>query len=83
MQLMSHKLNLKDADLDNYRNYKVGYVFQENNLIEHLTVLENVELSLIFSKGNPKLRRKLAKEALRKERFILFKKSYWTNMICK
>lgn len=57
---------LKDTKLDNYRNYKVGYVFQDNNLIDHLTVLENVELSLIFSKGNSKIRRKLAKEALRK-----------------
>ncbi|MDO5329720.1 MAG: ABC transporter ATP-binding protein/permease [Coriobacteriia bacterium] len=56
----------KETILDNYRNYKVGYVFQENNLLDHLTVLENVEVSLIFSKGNPKLRRKLAKEALKK-----------------
>lgn len=58
--------HFKDKERDNYRNYKVGYVFQENNLLDHLTVIQNVQLSLLFSKGNPKLRKKLAKEALQK-----------------
>lgn len=68
--------NLKQTKLDNYRNYKVGYVFQENNLLDHLTALENVELSLLFSKSNPKLRKKLAKEALKKVGMQDFAKKY-------
>ncbi len=31
-----------------YRNHYIGFVFQEYNLIEHLTALENVALPLIF-----------------------------------
>lgn len=31
-----------------YRNHYIGFIFQEYNLIEHLTALENVALPLIF-----------------------------------
>ena len=36
----------KDKDWDAYRNKKVGFVFQTYNLIPHLTILENVQISL-------------------------------------
>lgn len=39
----------KDKDWDNYRNHRVGFVFQNYNLIQHQTVLENVELALTLS----------------------------------
>lgn len=56
----------KDRDWDNYRNHKVGFVFQNYNLISHQTVLSNVELALTLS-GVPKsVRRKKAAEALEK-----------------
>ena len=35
-----------DKDWDAYRNRTIGFVFQDYNLIPHLTVVENVELAL-------------------------------------
>ncbi len=54
----------KDKDWDNYRNHRVGFVFQNYNLIQHLTVLENVELALTLSGIKPKERKARATEVL-------------------
>lgn len=54
----------KDRDWDAYRNHRVGFVFQSYNLITHLTVLDNVELSLTLSGISGKARTKKAKETL-------------------
>ncbi|HBD06127.1 MAG TPA: hypothetical protein DCY93_01800 [Firmicutes bacterium] len=56
----------KDVDWDTYRNRKIGIVFQNYNLIPHLTVLSNVELALTLSGSSVKFRKKKAKEALTK-----------------
>jgi putative ABC transport system ATP-binding protein len=40
--------NLSDRELSHLRNRKVGFVFQSFNLIPQLTVLENVEVPLIY-----------------------------------
>ncbi|MGM9609371.1 MAG: ABC transporter ATP-binding protein, partial [Eubacteriales bacterium] len=54
----------KDHDWDVYRNHRVGFIFQNYNLIPHQTVLANVELALTLS-GIPKSERRLrATEAL-------------------
>ncbi len=56
---------LKGKQLALVRNRKIGFVFQQFNLIARLTVYENIELPLI-PRGVPrKLRRKMIIEALR------------------
>ena len=37
----------KDRSWDSFRNNRVGFVFQNYNLITHQTVLKNVELALM------------------------------------
>ena len=54
----------KDKDWDAYRNYSVGFVFQNYNLIPHQTVLSNVELALTLSGVDKKTRRLKAIKAL-------------------
>ncbi|MFA5449902.1 MAG: ABC transporter ATP-binding protein/permease [Clostridia bacterium] len=56
----------KDSDWDNYRNKRIGFVFQSYNLIPHLKVLDNVELALTISGISLQERKKKAKEALDK-----------------
>jgi putative ABC transport system ATP-binding protein len=48
--------NLSDQELSHLRNHKVGFVFQAFNLIAQLTILENVEVPLIY-KGMDRVRR--------------------------
>ena len=54
----------QDRDWDNYRNHKIGFVFQSYNLIPHQTVIENVELALTLSGVSKSEIRKKAQEAL-------------------
>ena len=46
------------------RNKMLGFIFQQYNLIQNLTVLENVELPLIYQGIDPIDRRELAIQAL-------------------
>lgn len=59
-------VNIKKLDLDNYRRDKIGFVFQNFNLISYLTVFENVILMLDMVKLKEKEKIKRTKEALRK-----------------
>ena len=48
-----------DSNLDYYRKNNVGFIFQNYNLIEHLTVYENVMLSLLLTNSKNKHKRVL------------------------
>ena len=48
-----------DSNLDYYRKNNVGFIFQNYNLIEHLTVYENVMLPLILTNSKNKHKRVL------------------------
>ena len=56
----------KSKDWDNYRNKRIGFIFQNYNLIPHLSILENVELSLTLDGISRKERKTRAIEALKK-----------------
>ena len=55
---------LSDKELSRIRNKQIGFIFQQYNLIQNLTVLENVELPLIYQDIDPIDRRELAIQAL-------------------
>jgi len=55
---------LSDDELAELRNRRIGFVFQTINLLNHLTVLENVELPMMVLGIPPKRRRERAIEVL-------------------
>ncbi|VEU83029.1 ATP-binding cassette domain-containing protein [Acholeplasma hippikon] len=56
--------NYKDKDWDAYRNHRIGFVFQNYNLIPHLDVLSNVELAQTLSGVTKEERQRRAREVL-------------------
>ncbi len=56
----------KNKDWDAYRNNCVGFIFQNYNLISHLSILDNVELGMTLSGEGGKERKKRAIEVLKK-----------------
>lgn len=55
-----------DHDWDVYRNHRIGFVFQSYNLIPHLTVQRNVEMSLAIAGLPAETRKEKALAALSK-----------------
>lgn len=55
---------MKDNDLADLRNNKIGFIFQQYNLLGKLTALENVELPLIYKGIASDKRREMAEQAL-------------------
>ena len=58
--------NLKDNDLAYIRNKEIGFVFQAFNLLPRMTILENVELPMVYAGVSKKERREKALSALEK-----------------
>ena len=54
----------KDSDWDSYRNHRIGFVFQNYNLITHQSVLRNVQLALTLSGISKKESIERAKQSL-------------------
>ena len=58
--------DLTDKELSRIRNKEIGFIFQQYNLIQTLTVLENVELPLIYQGINADDRYDMALDALKR-----------------
>jgi ABC-type lipoprotein export system ATPase subunit len=66
-------IRFNDVDVDNYndtdwrkvRNQDIGFIFQRFNLIEHLTVMENVVLPLILTGSDNQVARDIARRLLK------------------
>lgn len=58
--------NYKDDELAEVRNKMLGFIFQQYNLIPKLTVLENVELPLVYGGYSDRERKERAMESLRR-----------------
>ena len=56
--------DLSENKLAEIRNKKIGFIFQNFNLLPKLTAIENVELPLIYAGVSITKRRKMAQEAL-------------------
>ena len=49
--------NLKTINLDNYRKLEIGFVFQNFNLIPHLSILDNVMIALDMTSNKDKYKK--------------------------
>lgn len=56
--------NFNETDWDAYRNNSVGFIFQNYNLISHLSIIANVELGMTLSGVSSKERHEKAIKAL-------------------
>ena len=65
---------LKDDEQAAIRNKKIGFIFQQYNLLTKLTVEENVELPLIYAGVPAAKRREMAKVAL--ERVEMYERRF-------
>ena len=63
-----------------FRNQKLGFIFQSFHLIPDLSVVDNVELPLLYRKVSPSKRRSLAEAALESVGLIN-RKSHFPNQL--
>jgi putative ABC transport system permease protein len=53
-----------DREWDMYRNNSIGFIFQNHNLITHLTILQNVEMGLSLSGTDAREKKEIATQLL-------------------
>lgn len=58
--------NFTEKEWDSYRNNCIGFVFQNYNLISHISVLENIEMGMTLSGVGTKEKKIKAYEALKR-----------------
>lgn len=58
--------NFTEKEWDSYRNNCIGFVFQNYNLISHISVLENIEMGMTLSGVGTKEKKLKAYEALKR-----------------
>ncbi len=56
----------KEKDWNAYRNNCIGFIFQNYNLISHITVLENIEMGMTLSGVKSKEKKEKAEKALKR-----------------
>jgi putative ABC transport system ATP-binding protein len=64
----------------NLRKHNIGFVFQSFNLIDELTVFENVELPLIYTGVKPADRKKRVEEVLEKVQ-IMHRRNHYPQQL--
>lgn len=57
-------MTLKDKELAEFRNQRLGFIFQSFHLVNSLNVIDNVELPLLYRNVSAGERTQLAKEVL-------------------
>lgn len=57
---------LDDNELSEIRNRKIGFIFQAFNLIPHMSILENVEIPLVYMGVNRRRRHGMSMEAIQR-----------------
>ncbi len=72
--------NLNERNRSDLRKHNIGFVFQSFNLIDELTVFENVELPLIYTKVKSSERKKRVEEVLDKMK-IMHRRNHYPQQL--
>lgn len=73
-------VKMKKDDLTLFRRKNVGYIFQDFNLLDSLTLEENIGLPLILDKKNPKMIKNKVSELMKFFSIEKLKKKYPYNI---
>ena len=68
--LETELLTMNDKERSNFRKRNMGFVFQNFNLIDELTVFENIELPLIYNKVAAPERKRLVNEMIERMNIV-------------
>ena len=72
--------NRKENELARFRNENLGFIFQSFHLISDLSVIDNVELPLLYRGESTRERKRLSEEALEKVG-LLNRKNHYPNQL--